>query len=67
MLVYIALVCVSLCVAGLSRAGAAGAWPEAGVGNMPATVDKLVIAFDGWGAMCSIRGNTSGLVCCRAI
>jgi len=49
MLVYIAPVCVFLCVAGLSRAGAAGAWPEAGVSNVPVTVDKLVIAFDGWG------------------
>jgi len=49
MLVYIALVCVFLGVAARPRAGAAGAWPEAGVGNVPVTVDKLVIAFDGWG------------------
>ncbi len=49
MLVYVVLVLVACWGAGMPRAGAAGAWPEAGTGNIPVTVDKLVIAFDGWG------------------
>jgi ABC-type transport system substrate-binding protein len=49
MSVYFVLVLIAAWVSGMPRAGAAGAWPEAGVGNIPATVDKLSIAFDGWG------------------
>src|SRR5215471_9332577 len=47
--VFMVPVLVTVWVSRMPWAGAAGAWPEAGVGNMPATVDKLVIAFDGWG------------------
>jgi hypothetical protein len=48
-LVWVSLVCISCCVSILPRAEAADTWPEAGVGNIPAAVDKLVVAFDGWG------------------
>jgi ABC-type transport system substrate-binding protein len=48
-LVSIGLVLVAFWSPGMSRAGAADAWPEAGVGNIPATVGKLAVAFDGWG------------------
>lgn len=48
-LVSIALGCVMFCGFGILQVWAADAWPEAGVGKIPATVEKLVIAFDGWG------------------
>jgi hypothetical protein len=46
---YVVLVLMAAWVSGMPRADTAGAWPEAGAGNIPAAVDKLVIAFDGWG------------------
>jgi peptide/nickel transport system substrate-binding protein len=47
--VYLMLMGVLLGVCSMPRAEVAGPWPEAGAGAIPATVEKLVIAFDGWG------------------
>ena len=63
---YFVLGLVTVWVSGMPRASVAGAWPEVGVGNIPATVDKLAIAFDGWGVMGLIRGNTLAPLSCRA-
>lgn len=46
---YLMLMGVLLGVCSMPRAEVAGPWPEAGAGAIPATVEKLVIAFDGWG------------------
>ncbi len=43
-----------------------GTLPQAGVDGVPATVEQLTVAFDGWGETSSTPGNTSVPGCSKA-
>ena len=52
--------------ASAATASQGGAFPQAGVDGVPATVEQLTVAFDGWGRMSSTPGNTSVPACSKA-